>query len=132
MPPYIRLEDFEPEHSPQNRNDTVSSSPNVRVRGKNDDTQICGFKKHSVVLFCKTFVRCLVTAIFVAFLLATLKIYQNKGYFASRQKINFNVIITALSLCLGLNFFVSHLAHAQVDTLGLFTDTKNCRTHSKT
>lgn len=125
------MEDFELNPLSQNLNDRVSPS-NPNVRGKTDDTQVCGFKKYSVVLFCKTFVRCLITAIFVAFLLATLKLYENKGYFTSRQKINFNVIITVLSLCLGLNFFVSNIAHVQVDTLRLFTDTKNYRTHSKT
>lgn len=70
-------------------------------------------KQPNLVLFCKTFVRCLATIVLIASLLATLKIYQNKGNFTSHQKTNFNVIITALSLCLGLNFFVSHKFHAQ-------------------
>lgn len=74
-----------------------------------------GFKRPNLIIFCKTFVRCLATIVLIASLLATLKIYQNKGNFTSHQKTNFNVIITALSLCLGLNFFVSHIFHAQGD-----------------
>lgn len=70
-------------------------------------------KQHDLVLFFKTFVRCLATTVFITFVLATLKIYQKKGNFTAHQKTNFNIIITALSLGLGLNFFVSHRFHAQ-------------------
>lgn len=77
------------------------------------------FKQPNLIRFCKTFVRCLATIVLIAFLLATLKIYQNKGNFTSHQKTNFNIIITALSLCLGLNFFVSHKLHDQEDIQGL-------------
>lgn len=76
--------------------------------------------KHNLVLFFKTFVRCLATTVFIAFVLATLKIYQKKGNFTSHQKTNFNIIITALSLCLGLNFFVSHKFCAQRRRLETF------------
>ena len=47
------------------------------------------------------------TASFVALLVATLKIYEAKGYFTSAHKAAFNVLTVALTLALGLNFFVS-------------------------
>lgn len=91
------------------------------------------FRQHNLVLFFKTFVRCLATTVFIAFVLATLKIYQKKGNFTSHQKTNFNVIITALSLCLGLNFFVSHKFYAQRRHLETSPLTlRDFRTRSKT
>lgn len=60
---------------------------------------------HGILVFWQFF-RWLWTAIFLAFLLATLKIFENKDNFSSGQKTLFNVINIALSLALGLNFFV--------------------------
>ena len=57
-------------------------------------------------LLLKGSIRWLGTAIFVTFVLATLKIYQDEGNISSAQKVTFNSIATALSLGLGLNFFV--------------------------
>lgn len=93
------------------------------------------FTQSNLILFCKTFFRCLATIVLIASLLATLKNYQNKGNFPSYQKSNFNIIITALSLCLGLNFFVSHKFHAttlkEIYKDFLITP-RDFRTHSKT
>lgn len=104
---YISLPDLKPNQSRQNSDDTVPlNDSNTAAINKP------GFFEFNLVRFCKTFVRWLVTSIFIAFVFATLKVYQNKGNFSARQKTNFNVIITAESLCLGLNFFVSHKVHA--------------------
>lgn len=103
---YIPLGDVDPSH-PHNEN---ASSNHPNAPEITNDTQFGAVKKHTLVLFCKTFVRCLVTFIFIAFVLATMKIYENEGNFASHQKTNFNIIIRILSLGLGLNFFVSHNA----------------------
>lgn len=94
---------------PHPKSEKSISSTNI------NDAQIFRFKKQKLVLFCKTFVRCFATTIFIAFVMANMKIYENKGDFSPHQKTNFNAISTALSLCLGLNFFVSHMAHVQKD-----------------
>lgn len=119
--PYIPLGDIDPNHSDQNPIHSVSSNNHNHNHTHNhdveptnvNDVRFFTLQKHTLVLVCKTFVRCFVTAIFIAFVLATFKIYQTKGNFTSHQKTNFNVIVTALSLCLGLNFFVSHKTHVQ-------------------
>lgn len=92
------------------------------------------FKQPNLILFFKTFIRCLATIVLIASLLATLKIYENKGNFTSHQKSNFNVIITALSLCLGLNFFVSHNFHGsrRHNYRDFLLTLRDFRTHSKT
>ena len=51
--------------------------------------------------------RWLGTIILSALLMMTMKIYQDKGNFAHQDKLLYNVIITGLSVGLGLNFFVS-------------------------
>ena len=51
-------------------------------------------------------VRWIGTLVFVAFMLVTLKIFQDKDNFSHDQKYAFNTIVTGLSLGLGLNFFV--------------------------
>ncbi len=62
-------------------------------------------------LFLSQSIRWIGTLIFVIFMLATLKIYQDKDNFSHDQKYAFNTIVTGLSLGLGLNFFVGrHLA----------------------
>lgn len=111
---YIPLNDLDPNQSHQH-----TSNDNIPPKNSNPITKAINnahsfrFKQHNLILFCKTFVRCLATIALIAFVLATLKIYQNKGNFTSHQKTSFNVIITALGLCLGLNFFVSHTSYAQ-------------------
>lgn len=76
----------------------VSDSPTPNSRLFNSSQQTWR-------LFFPQFLRWLITVFFVAFLLATLKIYQDKGNFSRQQKHIFNTIITALSLGLGINFF---------------------------
>lgn len=53
----------------------------------------------------------LLTITLSAFILGTLKIYEEEGNFTSVQKHTFNTISTALILGLGLNFFVSQTNH---------------------
>lgn len=101
---YIPLSNSNRNQSHQGPDDNVSSNNPIPPI---EPTNKAHSSRFNLVLFCKTFVRWLATTIFIAFVLATLKIYQDKGNFTSHQKANFNVIITALSLCLGLNFFVS-------------------------
>ena len=57
-------------------------------------------------LFLSQSVRWIGTLIFVVFILATLKVYQDKDNFSHDQKYAFNTIVTGLSLGLALNFFV--------------------------
>ena len=57
------------------------------------------------------FFRWLGTVAFIAFILATLKMFENRGNFSNTSKHLFNTIVTALSLGLGLNFFVSLTVH---------------------
>ncbi|KAK0509699.1 hypothetical protein JMJ35_008093 [Cladonia borealis] len=56
-------------------------------------------------LFLSQSIRWIGTLIFVAFMLATLKVYHDKDNFSHDQKYAFNTIVTACSLGLGLNFF---------------------------
>ena len=56
-------------------------------------------------LISKQFFRWLGTAFFALFIAVAFKIYAVKGVITPTQKVTFNVIITALSLGLGLNFF---------------------------
>lgn len=93
--------------SNSNRNQSHQAPPN-NPNPPNKAINKAHSSRYNLVLFCKTFVRWLATTTFITFVLATLRIYQNKENFTSHQKANFNVLITALSLCLGLNFFVSH------------------------
>ena len=62
------------------------------------------------------FVWWLLTIVLSALIVTTIKIYESLGNFTSVQKHTFNTISTALILCLGLNFFVSHHAYALNDT----------------
>lgn len=103
---YIRLPNLNPNNSRENFDDNVPLNNSNTVAIKK-----AGRFGFNLVLFCRTIVRWLVTTIFIASVLATLRIYQNKGNFSAHQKTIFNVIITVESLCLGLNFFVSHKVH---------------------
>lgn len=108
---YIPLQDSDPNRNRFGFRDNSgegipSNQPPFNASRATNNAQLFGIKKQTLLLISKTYLRCLVTTIFVAFVLATLKTYQNKNSFSSDQKTNFNVIITALSLCLGLNFFV--------------------------
>lgn len=58
-------------------------------------------------LFFLYTLRWLCTVLFSSLIIATLKVYERKGNLTPSQKNTFNVIITALGLGLGLNFFVS-------------------------
>lgn len=72
--------------------------------------------KFNLGLFSRTIVRWFVTATLISLVIATLRHYQKKGNFPLHQKRNFNAIITAEILCLGLNFSVSRKVHAQENT----------------
>lgn len=54
----------------------------------------------------------LVTFVFCAFILATIRIFEQKGNITNVQKDTFSTIVTGLILGLGLNFFVPHPSHA--------------------
>lgn len=66
--------------------------------------------------------RWVLTVIFICLVVATVKIYQDKGVITRTQKDTFNVITVALSLALGINFFVSQSAHAQCNMWRLILD----------
>ena len=64
-------------------------------------------RKQIVSLLWPQSLRWLGTVLLSALLMMTIKIYQDKGNFAHQDKLLYNVIITGLSVGLGLNFFVS-------------------------
>lgn len=47
------------------------------------------------------------TIVFIALVIAALKIFENRGNMSKLGKRLFNLVITGLSLLLGLSFFVS-------------------------
>lgn len=55
----------------------------------------------------------IITAILISFVFATIKIYEAKGNMTSGQKSTFQLLITGLSIALGLNSLVSHPTHAR-------------------
>ncbi|MCJ1347239.1 hypothetical protein MMC31_005461 [Peltigera leucophlebia] len=93
---------------------THNQTPDDSALINNKPTNKAGYFRFNRILFCKTFVRCLATTIFIAFVIATLRIYEKKGNFTQHQKTTFNAIITFESLCLGLNFFDSFKELANV------------------
>ena len=88
-----------------------SPPPNSKVFNSNQQTR---------KLFFPQFFGWLGTVVFVAFLRATLKVFENKGNFSNNTRHLFNTIITALSLGLGLNFFVSFVVYVEADLLMWF------------
>lgn len=79
------------------------------ARSQGENLTVFDSSKQTRTLFFLGSIRWLGTAIFVAFVLATFKVYEDKGIITSAQKVRFNAVTTALSLGLGLNFFVSPL-----------------------
>ena len=71
------------------------------------DSKVFSSSQQTWKLFLPQCLRWLGTFVFVAFMLATLKIFEYKGNFSHDSKNLFNTVITALGLGLGLNFFVS-------------------------
>lgn len=77
-----------------------------------DAAEFQSFKQ--TLTLCRTqILQWVLTAILIGFVFATIMIYERKGNMSSRQKSIFQQIITALSIGLGLNFFVRHHAHAR-------------------
>ena len=109
---YIRLSNVNPNQSRQNSDENVLlNSPNAAKA--TNKARCCKF---ALGLFFRTIVRWLVTATLISLVIATLCLYKKKGNFSSQQKRIFSAILTALSLCLGLNFFVSREVHAPEKT----------------
>ena len=132
--PYISLSDFDPNQAYPNQshddpNDSVPLN-HITIQANKAPNKTFYFGIN-FGLFFKTFVRCIATIMFIALLIITFSVYEKKGNFSKNQKHTFQAIITAESLCLGLNFFVSYKFHAQGATLRISIDTQNCRTHSK-
>lgn len=86
------------------RDDALEAKSSQR---QSDTTAIFQSSQQTRTLLLKGSVRWLGTAIFIVFVLVTLKIYESKGNITSTQEVNSNAISTALALGLGLNFFVS-------------------------
>lgn len=108
--PYISLSDLDPNQAHPNQshhNPDSSDSLNHQVitNKASNKTRYFGI---NFGLFSKTFLRCIATTVFIALLLITFSAYEKKGNFSKNQKYTFQAIITAESLFLGLNFFVSH------------------------
>ena len=94
-------ESIQLENSPFSKQATAAQAITPELQLFNSDQQ-------TRKLFLSQSIRWIGTLIFVAFMLATLKVYQDKDNFSHGQKYAFNTIVTALSLGLGLNFFVGH------------------------
>ncbi len=80
------------------------AQPNVQVAGRQAQNRQCsawpGFLWLSITLVINTFI------------LATVKIYEQRGHFPAHQKHTFNITSTGLILGLGLNFFVRYYLQA--------------------
>jgi hypothetical protein len=81
-----------------------------------------GYTRHSLPHVWKYSFRWVLTVIFICLVVATVKIYQDKGVITRTQKNTFNMITVALSLGLGINFFVSQGAHTQCNMWRLILD----------
>ena len=66
-------------------------------------------RKQIVSLLWSQSLRWVGTMIFCVLLVATMKVFEDKGNFTHTDKLIYNVIVTGLSVGLGLNFFVSNL-----------------------
>lgn len=108
--PYIPLSDFDlnQAHPNQSHNDADDSSVPLNHTTANKAPNKTFYFGIDFALFCRTAVRCIATIIFIALLIVTFSVYEKKGNFSKNQKAIFQTIITAESLCVGLNFFVSH------------------------
>lgn len=109
--PYISLSDFDPNQAQpdQSHDDPNDSVPLNHITANKAPNKTFYFRIN-FGLFCKTFVRCIATTMLIALLIITFSVYEKKGSFSQNQKYTFQAIITAESLCLGLNFFVSHIS----------------------
>lgn len=107
--PYVSLSDLELNQAHPNlshHDPDGSDSFNHLITNKaSNKTRYFGI---NFGLFSKTFLRCIATTVFIALLLITFSVYEKKGNFSQNQKYTFQAVITAESLFLGLNFFVSH------------------------
>lgn len=73
-------------------------------------------------LFFPQFWRWLGTVVIIALMIAALKTFENMDYFSHYWKHLFNIVITGISLALGLNFFVRlvHSVHPHLTDLVSF------------
>lgn len=67
------------------------------------------YKEQVKTIVLKQFYRWLRTIVFETFIGVLFGIYRSKDNFSSRHKAAFNTLVTASSLLLGLNLFVSEL-----------------------
>ena len=104
-----------------------TSAPIASSHGSHE--QVFNSNEQTRRLFFRQFVRWLGTVGFVALILVTLKIFESKKNFSHKSKYILNTIFTALSLGLGLNFFVSLNIECEVRPL---TNDFWCRKRSKT
>ncbi|KAL9045258.1 MAG: hypothetical protein Q9214_001674 [Letrouitia sp. 1 TL-2023] len=75
-------------------------------------------KKTWSLLFPQT-VRWLGTVTLSALLISVFRIYEKKGNFTHKDKNSFNIIVTGLSVGLGINFFVRHTEAFKESAKGL-------------
>lgn len=113
--PYIPLSDLDSNqaHPDQSHNIADDSSVHLNHITPNKAPNKTLFFGVNFVLFCKTILRCFATSVFLLLLAVTFEVYEKKGNFSKNQKVIFQSIVTAESLCVGLNFFVSLKFHAQ-------------------
>lgn len=131
--PYIPLSDLDSNqtHPGQSHNDANDSSVPLNHITPNKAPNKTFFFGINFGLFCKTIVRCIATIVILALLSVTFMVYEKKRNFSKNQKVIFQSIVTAESLCVGLNFFVSLSSFIPKKHIECPTDSQNCRTHSK-
>lgn len=107
---YIHLSDLDPKQADpdQSHNDADNSSVPLNHITPYKAPNKPFFFSIKLGLFCKTILRCIITTVILASLMITFMVYEKKGNFSKNQKVVFQSIVTAESICLGLNFFVSH------------------------
>ena len=119
--PYIPLSDLDSNqtHPDQSHNDANDSSVPLNHITPNKAPNKTFFFGINFGLFCKTIVRCIATIVILASLGVTFYVYERKGNFSKNQKVIFQSIFTAESLCVGLNFFVSFIPKKHIETFRL-------------
>ena len=110
-PPYERLPSNTSPSSrafhPPEENTTPALKEIEEIQKPPDTSEHSQHTQQGQKLWLRFAVRWTISLAFALLIVATLKIYEQKGNFSSKHKTTFNAIITALILGLGLNIFVN-------------------------
>lgn len=110
-PPYERLPSnasfSHRDPSPAGEEIRLNTPESQQLRKPANTQATLHHKQQSHGLWLRFTLRWIITLIFAALIIATLKVYEGMRNFSANQKTTFNTLITAFSLGLGLNLFVS-------------------------